>query len=57
MKPIKIKKQEKNIKDFAPIMTRACQGVCDREVLMTKEGPVVVCNGCMKILIDNRDKK
>ena len=57
MKPIKIKKQEKDIKDFAPIMTRACQGVCDREVLMTKEGPGVVCNGCMKILMDNRDKK
>lgn len=57
MKPIKIKKQEKNIKDFAPIMTRACQGVCDREVLMTKEGPVVVCNGCMRIVMDSRDKK
>lgn len=57
MKTPKIKKQEKNIKDFAPIMTRACQGVCDREVLMTKEGPVVVCNGCMRILMDNRDKK
>ena len=57
MKTPKIKKQEKNIKDFASIMTRACQGVCDREVLMTKEGPVVVCNGCMRILMDNRDKK
>jgi hypothetical protein len=27
---------------------------CDRDVVMTKEGPVIVCKGCMRIVMDNR---
>jgi hypothetical protein len=50
-------RKEDPFKDFAPVMTKDCQGVCDRQVVMTKEGPVIVCNGCMRIVMDNRDKK
>ena len=41
----------------APVGTKDCQGVCDRDVLMTKTGPVVICKGCMRIVMDNRKWK
>jgi hypothetical protein len=31
-----------------------CQMKCNREVRMTKEGPVIVCLGCSRIIMDNR---
>jgi hypothetical protein len=49
--------KEDPFKNFAPVMTKDCQGVCDRQVVMTKDGPVILCNGCMRIVMDNRDKK
>ena len=58
MKHLRPKREDKDLfKDFAPVMTKDCQGVCDRQVVMTKDGPVIVCNGCMRIVMDNRDKK
>jgi hypothetical protein len=58
MKHLRPSREDKDqFKDFAPVMTKDCQGVCDREVVMTKDGPVVICNGCMRIVMDNRDKK
>lgn len=58
MKHLRPRREEKDpFKDFAPVMTKDCQGVCDRQVVITKEGPVIVCHGCMRIVMDNRDKK
>lgn len=31
-----------------------CQMLCDRKVIMTQNGPVIVCEGCKRIVIDNR---
>jgi hypothetical protein len=46
----------KKIEDvFAAVGTKECQMKCDRKVIMTKKGPVIVCNGCMRIVMDNRD--
>jgi hypothetical protein len=45
-----------NLEEFAPVGTKDCEMKCDRDVLMTKEGPVIVCKGCMRIVMDNRDK-
>ena len=43
--------------DFAPIGTKECQMKCDRKVIMTKNGPVIVCDGCKRIVMDNRNEK
>ncbi len=39
---------------FAKPGTKDCEMKCDRKIIMTKSGPVVVCSGCMRIVIDNR---
>lgn len=43
--------------DFAPVGTKECEMKCDRDVIMTKQGPVIVCHACKRIVMDNRDKK
>jgi hypothetical protein len=55
LKPIKDRKDP--LEDFIPIGKKDCQGMCDREVIMTKDGPVIVCHGCNRIVMDNRNKK
>ena len=42
--------------DFAPEGTKECEMKCNRDVIMTKKGPVIVCHGCKRIVMDNRDK-
>lgn len=48
--------KRKSLKDFAPQGTKSCEAKCKTEVAMTPDGPVVVCNGCMRIVMDNREK-
>ncbi len=57
MKHLRPRREEEDFKDFSPPMSKDCQGVCDRQVVMTKDGPVIVCHGCMRIVMDNRNKK
>ena len=52
MKPKKIK-----LEQFAPQGTKPCEAKCNREIIMTKQGPVIVCFGCNRIVIDNRENK
>ena len=40
--------------EFAPIGTKDCEMKCNREAIMTKNGPIVVCHGCNRIVVDNR---
>jgi len=47
----------KDISKYTPVGEKDCQGVCDREVLITNSGPIVICNGCKRVVMDNRDKK
>ena len=49
-------KANKPIKDYAPEGTKSCLGLCLRKVVMTPEGPIVICEGCTRIVIDNREK-
>jgi len=46
----------KKLIDYTPVGKKDCESICDREVVVTKDGPVVVCNGCMRIVMDNRQK-
>lgn len=50
-----IKPKQPDLSEFAPVNTKDCESQCDRAVVMTKEGPVVVCNFCKRIVIDNRN--
>ncbi len=57
MKDLFKRKPRKIEDDFAPIGTKDCEMKCERGVIMTKEGPVIVCHGCKRIVMDNRDSK
>lgn len=41
---------------FAPVGTKFCQGKCDRVPVKTPDGPVIVCLGCKRMVIDKRKK-
>ena len=47
----------KDVSKYEPIGTKLCEGNCLRQVMMTDSGPVVVCNGCDRIVIDNRNRE
>lgn len=46
-----------DISKYAPLGTAFCEGECLRKVIVTDEGPVIVCDGCNRIVIDNREKE
>jgi hypothetical protein len=48
-------KPENELDKYSSEGTTFCEMKCDRKVLMTKNGPVIVCNGCLRIVIDNRN--
>lgn len=39
---------------YAALGTKFCEGNCERNVIMTETGPVIVCDGCSRIVMDNR---
>ncbi len=39
---------------YSPVGTKWCEGKCDRQIIVTENGPVITCNGCNRIVIDNR---
>lgn len=51
-----MKVKNSNIRNYAPVGKKDCQGMCNREVVMTKTGPLIICHGCERIVMDNRDK-
>ncbi len=42
---------------YAPVGLKDCESQCDRKVLMTDKGPVIVCDGCNRVVMDNRNNK
>jgi hypothetical protein len=49
--------REINLKDFKPAGQGQCEAHCDRQLVVTKDGPVVACLFCKRIVIDRREKK
>jgi hypothetical protein len=43
------------LEDYTPVGEAFCEGKCDRKVIPTKQGMVIVCDGCKRVVIDNRD--
>ncbi len=48
---------DKELIGYAPVGTTFCEGECLRKSVMTKDGPVIVCDGCKRVVIDNREKE
>ncbi len=48
-------KEKENLSDYAPIGQSFCEGKCDRKILQTKDGIIIICDGCKRIVIDNRE--
>ena len=55
MKDKKINKVS-GLGDFTPVGVKDCEMKCDRDIIMTKDGSVIICKGCMRIVMDNRQK-
>ena len=53
----KIAKKTDTFAHYSPVGTAFCESKCDRKVVMTKDGPVIVCNGCMRVVMDNRENQ
>ncbi len=49
-----MKNKKIKLENFAKVGTKNCEANCKREVLMTKNGPIVICHGCNRIVIDQR---
>lgn len=49
-----MKRQKIKIDEFAPVGKKDCEMKCAREVIMTKDGPIILCHGCKRIVMDNR---
>jgi hypothetical protein len=45
-----------DISEYTPVGKKDCQGICDRKILATNIGTIVICNGCYRIVMDNRIK-
>jgi hypothetical protein len=52
-----LQRERVNLNEFAPVNTKDCQNMCERDVLMTKNGPVIICHGCKRIVMDNRNDR
>jgi ribosomal protein S27E len=50
------KKERINLDEFAPFGTKDCQNKCEREVVMSRAGVVIICKACKRIVMDNRNK-
>lgn len=52
------RRERKNpLDEYVPVGEKDCENKCDRDVLMTKNGPVVVCHACKRVVMDNRNDK
>jgi len=48
------RERKTDLSEYCPVGTKDCEGKCDRNVVMTKDGPVIVCNACKRVVMDNR---
>lgn len=51
-----MKDNNKDLAKYSAANTKFCEGLCDRKVIETKTGFVVICDGCERIVIDNRKR-
>ena len=49
-----LKKNDDRMLKYKLLGHKACKGICDRDVILSSSGSVIVCNSCKRIVIDNR---
>lgn len=54
MKDLLMSKIDDRLDKYSPVGTKVCQGICDRDIIITNKKPVVVCNACKRIVMDSR---
>jgi len=48
------KRPSKPVREYAPQGTKDCESNCEREVVMSPKGPVIVCHFCERIVREIR---
>ena len=43
-----------NLNKYAEFGKKDCQANCDRKSIMTKDGPVIICDFCLRVVRDLR---
>jgi hypothetical protein len=46
--------KNKSVREYAPQGTKDCESNCEREVIMTPKGPVIVCHFCERVVREIR---
>jgi hypothetical protein len=46
--------KNKSVRNYAPQGTKDCESNCEREVIMTPKGPVIVCHFCERVVREIR---
>ena len=46
--------KNKSVREYAPQGTKDCESNCEREVIMTLKGPVIVCHFCERVVREIR---
>lgn len=41
--------------NYTPVGKAFCEGKCKTKAIRTEEGLVVLCDGCKRVVIDNRN--
>ncbi len=49
--------KNKELKEYDSSPDKECEGRCDRKIIRTDNGPVIVCNSCKRVVMDNRIKR
>lgn len=50
-----MEKLKEKLSEYTPVGKAFCEGKCDRKPIITEKGMVLVCDGCKRVVIDNRD--
>jgi hypothetical protein len=46
--------KNKSVREYAPQGTKDCESNCEREVIMTPKGPIIVCHFCERVVREIR---
>lgn len=46
--------KNKSVREYATQGTKDCESNCEREVIMTPKGPVIVCHFCERVVREIR---
>jgi ribosomal protein S27E len=45
-------KADERLVKYSPLGTKSCMGICDRDIVFSRDKTVVVCNACKRIVME-----